>query len=265
MKETLLFLLLPLLWGITLGAEAAPKTFVLVHPAWHGGWCWQKMVPLLEAKGHKVVVFDLPGHGKDQKTPEQATFQDYVQKVVQMVNAQSEPVVLLGHSSSGIVISQAAEQLGPQKVAKLVYLDAFLPKDGESLLDVAKKSFVPPPAGVKPPVSLASNVSPDGKTCSLTNEMVEELLYADCSREDMALAKALLCHEPMTTFITPVQVTQARFGAIPKYYILCTHAKDFDKRNVAANGPCQKTYTLPSGHMPFFSMPERLAAILHEI
>lgn len=265
MKEILLLLLLTLGWGMALGAEKTPKTFVLVHPAWHGSWCWQKVVPLLEAKGHKVVVFDLPGHGKDRTPPAQLTLQDYVRKVVQMANAQPESVVLVGHSSGGIVISQAAEQLGPKKVDKLVYLDAFLPKDGESLIAVVQKSFVPPPPGVEPPPSLASNVAPDGKTCTLTNQMVEDLLYTDCSAADIAFAKARLCPEPMTTFITPVQVTQARFGAIPKYYILCTEAKDFDKRNIPANGPCQKVYTLPSGHMPFFSMPERLVAVLHEL
>ncbi|MBC8111784.1 MAG: alpha/beta fold hydrolase [Verrucomicrobia bacterium] len=240
-------------------------TFVLVHPAWHGGWCWQKLVPLLEAKGHKVIVFDLPGHGKNQRSSEQAGFQDYVQKVVQMANSQSGAVVLLGHSSSGMIISQAAEQLGSEKVSKLVYLDAFLPKDGESLIDVVKKSFVPPPPGVEPTPLLTSNPAPDGKTCSLTEKMIEELLYTDCSKEDIAFAKAHLCPEPMTTFITPVKLTQARFGVIPKYYILCSEAKDFDKRNIPANGPCQQVYTLSSGHMPFFSVPEQLVMILHEI
>ncbi|HEX8326499.1 MAG TPA: alpha/beta fold hydrolase [Hymenobacter sp.] len=236
-----------------------------MHPAWHGEWCWQKVMPLLEAKGHKVVVFDLPGHGQDPRRPEQVSFQDYVQKVVQMVDAQSKPAVLLGHSRGGVVISQAAEQLCPQKVAKLVYPDAFLPQDGEPLLDVAKKSFVVPPAGVKPAPSLAFNVPPDGKTCSLPPDMVQNLLYSDCSKVDMAAAQALLCPEPMTTFVTPVRLTSARFGAIPKDYILCTQAKDFDKWKVPANRPCQKVYTLPSGHMPFYSMPKRLVAILHEL
>ncbi len=265
MKEILLLLLLSLIWGIAHSSVAQPKTFLLVHPAWHGAWCWQKVVPLLEAKGHKVVVFDLPGHGKDQTPPEQVTLQDCVRKVVGMAKAQPEAVVLVGHSSGGIVISQAAELLGPQKVAKLVYLDAFLPKNGESLIAVVQKSFIPPPPGVEPAPTLASNVSPGGKTCTLTDQMIEELLYNDCSAADIAFAKAHLGPEPMTTFITPVQLTEARFEAIPKYYILCTEAKDFDKRDIPGNGHCQKVYTLPSGHMPFFSMPERLVAILNEL
>jgi pimeloyl-ACP methyl ester carboxylesterase len=265
MKTIILLLPLVMVWGTTYASNAPSTAFVLVHPAWHGAWCWQKIVPLLEAKGHKVVVFDLPGHGKDHTPPEQVTFQDFVRKVVEMANAQPESVVLVGHSSSGIIISQAAEQLGPEKVAKLVYLDAFVPKNGESLLAVVQKSFVPPPPGVEPTPSLASNVAPDGKTCTLTTEMIEKLLYHDCTAEDAAFAKTRLCPEPMITFVTPVQLSETRFGVIPKYYILCSEAKDFDKRHIPKNGPCNKVFTLPSGHMPYFSMPQRLVAVLDEI
>lgn len=265
MKELSLLLLLASVWGVTFGDSTTPKTFVLVHAAWHGGWCWEKVVPLLQAKGHHVIVFDLPGHGKDSTSAGSATFQSYVRKVVEMANTRKESVILVGHSSSGMVISQAAEELGPKKVAKLVYLDAFLPKNGESLLAVVQKSFIPPPAGTEPPPSLASNVSADQNTCSLTTSMIEDLLYTDCTKEDIAFAKARLCPEPMTTFVTPVQVSPKRFGLVPKYYILCTQAKDFDKRNIPQNGPCQKVYTLESGHMPFFSMPDKLVAILDQL
>ncbi|GAB3227979.1 hypothetical protein GCM10027423_64650 [Spirosoma arcticum] len=64
---------------------------------------------------------------------------------------------------------------------------------------------------------------------------------------------------------TPVTVTDAHYGVIPKVYILCTQAKDSDKSSLVQNVPCQKVYELASSHSPFFSMPERLAAILHEL
>lgn len=80
------------------------KTYVLVHGAWHGAWCWQKVVPLLEARGNKVITFDLPGHGDDTTKPENVTLADYVNKLVSVTNAQKGPVILVGHSMAGVVI-----------------------------------------------------------------------------------------------------------------------------------------------------------------
>ena len=84
-------------------------TYVLVHGAWHGAWCWNKVAPLLEAKGHTVVAPDLPGHGDDDTPRAGVTLESYAKKVADVVSAQDEKVILVGHSMGGIAITAGAE------------------------------------------------------------------------------------------------------------------------------------------------------------
>lgn len=267
MKTGLLLLLITgLLQPIS---QAQSKTYILVHGGWHGAWCWKKVVPLLETNGNRVLAIDLPGHGEDKTPPATVTFDDYVQKVVRVANTQTGPVILVGHSMSGLVIAQAAEILGKQKVAKLVFMDAFMPKNGESVFVMAGKAEELYKAAGKSesgPKVVQSLILSDGKKTSIVDpNRVGQLFYHDCSADDVAFAKAHLCSQSMACLATPVNVTDARYGAIPKVYILCTQAKDLDKSGIAGNVPTQKMYTLASSHSPFFSMPEKLVAILAEL
>ncbi len=251
-------------------SPAPSSTYLLVHGGWHGAWCWQKVVPILEAKGHRVLAPDLPGHGADQTPPGSVTLDDYVQRVVSVANAQAGPVILVGHSMAGVVIAQAAEVLGKDKVAQLVYLDAFMPQDGESVLSLAgkigaaqHKPATSDPAG--PTMQESIIFSEDQQTCWLKPENVTGLFYHDCSPDDVAFAKARLDWQPTAGLTTPVRVTEARYGAVPKVFILCTDARDMDKSSLMQNVPGLKIHELPSSHSPFFSMPERLAALLLEL
>ncbi len=90
------------------------STFVLVHGAWHGGWCWQLSAPMLEQVGHRVLTLDLPGLGDDTTPVQNITLAAYSEAVARVVNAQPEPVILVGHSMGGVAITQAAELL-PRK------------------------------------------------------------------------------------------------------------------------------------------------------
>ncbi len=105
-------------------------TYVLIHGAWHGAWCWDKVVSLLKMKGHRVEAPDLPGHGKDRTPIGEVSLEAYAEKICKVLDAELEPVILVGHSMGGIAISQAAEYL-PDKIETLVYLTAFLLRDGE--------------------------------------------------------------------------------------------------------------------------------------
>src|SRR5690348_7432805 len=79
----------------------AMSVFVLIHGSWHGGWCWERVTPLLRAAGHRVIAPDLPGHGHDAPPVERA-YERYVPFVCGLLDAQPEPVVLVGHSSGGM-------------------------------------------------------------------------------------------------------------------------------------------------------------------
>jgi pimeloyl-ACP methyl ester carboxylesterase len=81
------------------------STFGLVHGGWNGGWCWEKVVPLLEEAGHEVEAQDLPGLGEDRTPIPEVSLQGYADRISQVLDAQPEPVVLVGHSSGGMIIS----------------------------------------------------------------------------------------------------------------------------------------------------------------
>ena len=113
------------------------NTYVLVHSAWLGGWQWENVAKLLREKGHLVIAPDLPGHGQDKTAPGDITMADYVKTIVDILDLQQEPVILVWHSFNGITISQVAE-LRPKKVKKLVYLTAFLLPNGGSFFDAVQ-------------------------------------------------------------------------------------------------------------------------------
>jgi thioesterase domain-containing protein len=192
-----------------------------------------------------------------------------VQKIVSVANNQAGPVILVGHSMAGVVIAQAAEVLGKEKVSILVFLDAFMPQNGESVFAMAEKATAQnvPVADAQPTPSLRESMifSDDQKASKLNLSTVTALFYHDCTKEDIEFAKTRLGWQPMAVLATPVQVTDARYGAVPKVYILCTEAKDMDKKSISRNVPTRKIYILDSSHSPFFSMPEKLVAILLDL
>jgi len=84
--------------------------FVFIHGSGHGGWCWEKVSPLLRQAGHEVVTPDLPGSGNDHTPLRQVSLQSYVNWVGKTLDAQHQPVILVGHSLGGLTITQTAEQ-----------------------------------------------------------------------------------------------------------------------------------------------------------
>lgn len=117
------------------------STFVLVHGAWHGAWCWERVASHLHAAGHRTVVPTLTGLGEraSELTPD-VGLSDHVDDVASVLLASSEPVVLVGHSYSGFVVRQAADRV-PDAVERLVLVDAWFGDDGSSLFDVAPEWF----------------------------------------------------------------------------------------------------------------------------
>jgi pimeloyl-ACP methyl ester carboxylesterase len=232
-------------------------TFVLVHGAWHGAWCWHKIVARLQARGHSVVAPDMPGHGIDRTPIEQVTLDSIAAKIAGVVRAQAEPVVLVGHSYGGTVITHTAE-LCADRVRTLVYLTAFLIPDGQTTLAAAADD---------PQSILGPNIqfSADGQTATFNPSALREAFYADCSDDDIALARLALVPEGLAGFAAPVHTTGENWGRIPRVYIECKRDKaiGIDRQRALAKAlPCRAVLSLDTDHSPFFSAPDTLTDML---
>ena len=235
------------------------KFYVLIHGAWHGAWCWDKIIPRLQEAGHQAIAVDLPGHGCDKTPTSEITLQSYTDRICQVLDYLPEPVILVGHSLGGVSITQSAEYR-PDKIKKLVYLCAFVPQNGQSLqslnrLDSHRSSL------------LMQNrfAAKDGSWYAIKTEAVKEIFYHDCSVEDISRAQSLLCPEPSAPTMTSVRTTIENYGRIPKIYIQTledrTLSPVFQEKMYQAI-PFQKIIQMKTSHSPFFSAPGELAAYL---
>ncbi len=230
------------------------STFVLVHGAWAGGWCWDKVVPLLKESGHKVETLDLPGHGKDKTSIHEITLAAYTQRVCETLDTQDEPVILVGHSMGGIVISQVAEERS-EKIQTLVYLSAFLVQNGESLFQLAS---IDTDSLVFPNLILNEE---QGYSTFKEDAPFKEILGADCSDEEIEWTKTLLVPEPLAPSATPIQITEENYGRVPRVYIETLRdqavSPSLQKKMYTALS-CQKIISMETSHASFLAAPEVL-------
>jgi pimeloyl-ACP methyl ester carboxylesterase len=138
MLRKLVLLLVCLLVGVSvIAAQETGKTFVLVHGAFQDASGWDAVVPALEAAGHTAVTVALAGRGDDTTPLGELTLANYRDAVVEVIEQQETPVILVGHSFGGIVISSVAEAV-PDQIETAVYLAAYLPQNGDSLASLAQ-------------------------------------------------------------------------------------------------------------------------------
>ena len=233
--------------------------FVFVHGACHGGWCWEKLTPLLHAMGHTTHAPDLPGLGNDPTPPASVTLADNVDKIARKLDKIDEPVILVGHALGGVTISQLAEARR-RKIKALVYLTALLPPSGKTGRDMTSME----------PDSLfrrSREMSPDGTTYQFARAQLPTLFYEDVPPEDRYRAMERLRPQPVAISRTPVTLTEERFGSVARWYIECTYDNAIlirVQRRMLAITPC-KVITMECGHTPFYSKPEELAEHLDKI
>jgi pimeloyl-ACP methyl ester carboxylesterase len=231
--------------------------YVLVAGAWHGSWCWSEIVPRLEAFGHTVLTPDLIGMIPGEQTATEEPLQRWADQIADFVAAQEDPVILVGHSRAGIVISEVAERV-PDRVALLVYLAAFLLQDGETVNDVAQRS------SNKEAFANAFLFHDDG-TCTVDPSSVKTLFYNHTSDAVIQIARDRLVPEPIASFMTPLSVTEERFGSVQRAYIECTDDQAIpidNQRAMQKAGLVNLTISLNSDHAPFFSQPDALVTAL---
>jgi pimeloyl-ACP methyl ester carboxylesterase len=236
------------------------STLVLIHGGWHGAWCWDKVTPLLAQAGHEVVALDLPGHGEDRTPAGEVTLEGYADRVVETIDALPEPVVLVGHSLSGTVISQVAERR-PEKIDKLVYVCALLLPSGKSAIEASQ--------GDGESVILKNaEVQADQGRIILYEEGMREALYHDCPEEDLERARQLISPQPLAPLGTPVSVTEGNFGSVRRTYVHTTRDRAVSpaaQEKMYAESPCEKVVSMETGHLPFFAAPEELSGHLDSL
>lgn len=231
------------------------STYVLVHGAWHGAWCWQRVAPLLEAGGHRVLAPDLPGHGTAPAPVSAMTLASYAMKVKQAVETAGEPVVLVGHSMGGMAVTQAAEHV-PDRIRRLVYLTAMLPADGQSLRDAV--------AGFEGPSAIQDHLEVDepSGTCVVDRAALRALFYGECTDADVSFATSRLVPESLAAIAAPVRITPERAGRLPRAYIECRRDGAISlalQRHMQRAVPCETVLEIDTDHSPFFSRPAELA------
>jgi len=244
-----------------LAGRTKMTTYVLVHGAWHGAWCWDRVKGPIEAAGHKVIVPDLPGSGEDDTPLNEVTLDAYVEKISDILQGLDEKAVLVSHSMSGMVVSQTAE-LHPDKISALVYVSGFLPIDGQSLLSLEESN-------PKPSVPPSLIVAEDHVSATIAQDKLIDLFYHDCSEADQAYALAhLIKPQALQPLATPVHLSEENFGSVPRYYIECLvdHAICIEmQRQMIAASPCEKVFSIESSHSPFFSKQQELIDALTQI
>jgi pimeloyl-ACP methyl ester carboxylesterase len=239
-------------------ADVTPP-IILIHGAWHGAWCWHKLVPLLEARGARVIAPDLPAMGADRTPPETVTLDVWARFVADV--ASREPGgLLVGHSRGGAVVSRAAE-LAPDAIRGLVYLSAYLLPPGDSVAAQARRD-----SGSL----IAPNMIPaaSGITCRLRESVLRDAFYGECGDEDFEFARARLCPEPLKPLATALRISDHNFARVPRAYIETARDRALTlgaQRRMQGALPCEPVYTLDTDHSPFLSQPEALARILISI
>jgi pimeloyl-ACP methyl ester carboxylesterase len=235
------------------------RRIVLIHGASHGAWCWERVTPLLEALGYQVQAPDLPGLGDDPLPPAKVTFQNYVDRVAEVLLGSPAPALLVGHSLGGTSISQAAERV-PEQVAKLVYLAAFLPRDGESA-DRTGFGEMPESAG------RAVRASPVDGAHEFDPALAAEVFYHQCDPDVAQWAVQHLRPQANAPVGATLRLSTERWGAIPKVYIRCAQDRALPpafQQWLCDRMPEVRQRVMDSDHSPFLSDPAGLAALLDE-
>ncbi|MET0234199.1 MAG: alpha/beta hydrolase [Kibdelosporangium sp.] len=239
------------------------STFLLVHGAWHTGGCWERVVPLLETAGHRVLAPSLTGHGdKAHLLSPEVGLDTHVDDIVTLINDEHlTEVILVGHSYAGLVISSVSNQV-PDRIAHLVYLDAMVPQDGETavdiqpmtqhLIDAAAKSGTGwriPPLPAQPP--------PHG-------------LFGVTDPADLAWLQGMLSDQAVRCFQQPVRLDNPAANTIPRTHIHCVGAtpEGIARRPVPAiqpNGSPSQVWELPTGHDCMITTPTELSELLSKL
>lgn len=234
--------------------------FLLVHGAWHGAWCWRRVLPLLWQAGHRPHAITLTGVGERRAAlSRDVSLQTHVDDVLAAIEAEEmDCPILVGHSYAGMVITGAADQLsahGPGRLARLVYLDAIVPLSGETWSSTQDAATVAARHAAAEPSGGLSLPPPDPTAFGL----------AGADRDWVARRQT---PHPFRPYAEPLEFDTDRWRALARSYIDCNQPAlasiDASKRRVRNQGDWD-LHTLPTGHDPMISAPVALAELLSQL
>jgi pimeloyl-ACP methyl ester carboxylesterase len=234
-------------------------TYVLVGGAWMGGWCWQRVTPLLREAGHAVYPLTLTGLGeREHLNSPDVNLQTHIQDVVNVFEYEDlEDVILVGHSYSGLVVTGVADRIGG-RIAHVVYVAAATPSDGDVMFDHLTEGELAP---------IQRYAEETGKDWLWP--MLPELgtLGTGISSEDEAWMRSKAVPQSLNTIKQPVSLSDENTGGLPRTFIDCTREmpEGMEYTHPAKDDPAWGYYELPTGHWPMISMPKELAEILLRI
>ncbi|HXP92591.1 MAG TPA: alpha/beta hydrolase [Candidatus Binatia bacterium] len=231
-------------------------TFVLVHGAWHGGWCWRRVADRLVARGHRVFAPTLTGLGeRSHLADREIRLSTHIDDIVNLVRWERlDDIVLVGHSYGGIVISGVAEKI-EKATRSIVFLDAFVPENGQTMRDVVPAASV---------ARWNEHLSQDGRWIT----PIPAAVFKVIDEADRAWVDNLCLPHPYATFVDPIALSGARDRILKKTYIRATiydspaFRASYDRLK---RDPSWRVFEVESGHDVMVDAPDRLARILEEV
>jgi pimeloyl-ACP methyl ester carboxylesterase len=230
-------------------------TFVLIHGAWHGGWKWRFVAPILRRAGHEVFTPTLTGLGERAHLARPGIDLDlHVQDVVAVLETEDlREVVLVGHSYGGMVVTGVAER-SAERIRRLVYLDAFVPEDGKCLLDYVDAAV---------PERAARFREEGGRTGTVTPP--PPATWGLVKPEQVAFARPRENRHPFQCFTQPVRLASPQARALPRTFVYCSSPAtgSFDQFAAKVRGdPAWRFHEIKTGHDCMILVPDEVAAIL---
>jgi pimeloyl-ACP methyl ester carboxylesterase len=242
--------------------------FLLVHGAMGGAWVWERVISGLEAAGHEARAIDLPGQGADTTPLAEITLYRYADAVCDALDDDGGATLLVGHSMGGMVITQAASQVvggSPKRLAGLIYVSAFLPEPGQSLLDITR---LPEAAGDSVQANIV--VAGDPPVATMPPEAAPAALYHCSTEAQIAWAMPQRGSQPVIPFtqpFTPARDTAA-FDALPRAYVTCLQDRAIKpalQRRMFTAAGADPVIEIDTDHSPWLSATEELVAALDRI
>lgn len=241
-------------------SETAPP-LVLIHGAWHAPWCWSRLIPLLEQAGREVHAPCLPGHDPARPASARIAMRHYQQAVADCLDALERPAILIGHSMAGMLIATLAETM-PARISRLVFLNAFLPRDGDSIFSLMAMLD----ATRTPSIARHMQLSKDRLSYSLAPDIIAGFFYNRTPAALKAEACKRYCSQPSLPLAARVSLGNA-YAGVAKTCVFSHNDHVIPlplQRHMRRRQSCEEWLQLDCDHSPFFSAPEALAAILAE-